>query len=74
MRLVEFLENKRATSKDFSVSTERILESVSFSSTTLPDDEIPIVAKEADWVTLSDPERLFREYGFKKLDVSFTKF
>tara|TARA_E500000331_G_C17265359_1_gene716900 strand:+ start:2398 stop:2811 length:414 start_codon:yes stop_codon:yes gene_type:complete len=64
--LIDFLERENSKKAILSEATERILESVSFNNITVPSLDLPVDPSDAEWTTLSDPERLFREYTFFK--------
>jgi len=66
VRLTEFLQ--RGHSDNISESTEKILERMSFSLSTVPGSEVPISVSSSAWETLGDPERLSRRYVFSRFD------
>ena len=68
MNLIDFLEKKNSDKSILSEATEKILDSVSFTNTTVPSIDLPVEPNEADWITIPDPERLFREYVFFKFE------
>jgi len=68
VNLIDFLEKKNSDKSILSEATEKILDSVSFTNTTVPSIDLPVEPNEADWITIPDPERLFREYVFFKFE------
>jgi 4a-hydroxytetrahydrobiopterin dehydratase len=66
MSLVKYLgESKIRDAQSSFNSMSRILEGL---STTIPSEDLPVKAETSDWQTLSDPERLFKDFEFSKFD------
>ena len=68
MALIDFLEKKNSDKSILSEATEKILGTVSFTGTTIPSDDLPVGVSSSDWITIPDPERLYREYTFIKFE------
>ena len=64
MNLVEFVNMNRDVEPDHDKTlTHDILGSLSI---TVPTMDLPVPVESSDWITLSDPERLYKKFTFTK--------